>query len=116
VQQSSQSAGVPLAAARRKLDPAEPACHCAEDAGSERKVERYQPDELAVHLGLEAIHSRVHAVPQRANIDLHSPTSGELAVPQPVEALPRALLAPELVAMRRQNLKLDASGSEVRAR
>ena len=39
-------------------------------------------------------------VPQRANIDLHSPTSGELAVPQPVEALPRALLAPELVAMR----------------
>jgi len=69
MQQSSQSAGLPLAAARRKLDPAEPACHCAEDAGGE-----------------------------------------------PVEALPRALLAPELVAMRRQNLKLDASGSEVRAR
>jgi len=70
MQQSSQSAGRPLTAARQcKLDPAEPACHCAEDAGGE-----------------------------------------------PVEALPRALLAPELVAMRRQNLKLDASGSEVRAR
>ena len=57
-------------------------------------------------------------VTARKFVDLKAATvdDGELAVPQPVEALPRALLAPELVAMRRQNLKLDASGSEARAR